>query len=612
MTQRIEAVAMVPAADHAVFGRLTAALAGIATKHAQSMSSTLSSPGAPSVPSTGRAPTPGTPTSGGMLAELRGDSAPVLQPAATRPAGIIGGVAAAVPPRPSNSPQSAATADDMAATWRVVLGPDDPAKAAANMKKLLVAPQALAIAPRFLVQPGHMDVVALTVESSPQHRNTLLSQVRATLLERLAKYDTDSPPDTDVGVAPAAFARFTALGLIEPAEAVALVRSMLRRMGTRTAGVAILGQLAVEASAARRAGKPLTAFEAFAELDEELADAAPSASYEMTFISTRLGWRPRTARFEQVAQWPIDDAADLSGASHLRCTYNAAHDVLFTTDNRGLVVWSSHNGAATPRVLCPTHSFVSVDLSAKGDAAAAVSAPDGDQGPALHIFTTRSASRGTKTTADSTLVLEGADTSTCVKCVTSRSAAFCVAVTSEGAHGLRLYSAGGALTRTTSSAHDDYITCLATSPENDNMLLSGSRDATVKCWDVRNQKHAHVLQKHSNTISSVAVVRDTILTASFDQQLCTWDARRLDQPTDCVVFGSPLLSMACTARGAIAVSTLQSLSLVALHPLRVQDAVGGVCYRDVAMTPNGKTLFAVGNDAATATVDVFRVDTDAE
>lgn len=68
------------------------------------------------------------------------------------------------------------------------------------------------------------------------------------------------------------------------------------------------------------------------------------------------------------------------------------------------------------------------------------------------------------------------------------------------------------------------------------MVVSGSRDNSTMCWDVRSraQEAVQSLREAKDAISSVRVTDHEILTASFDSKIRRYDIRVGEVFTDCM------------------------------------------------------------------------------
>ncbi|XP_043278030.1 WD repeat domain-containing protein 83 isoform X2 [Venturia canescens] len=91
--------------------------------------------------------------------------------------------------------------------------------------------------------------------------------------------------------------------------------------------------------------------------------------------------------------------------------------------------------------------------------------------------------------------------------------------------------------------HAGPVTCVRFNEES-SMIISGSRDNSVMCWDVRSKQQDPVqtLDEAKDAISSVRVSDHEILTASFDGHIRRYDIRvgelSADQMPDAVTCAS--------------------------------------------------------------------------
>jgi len=96
-------------------------------------------------------------------------------------------------------------------------------------------------------------------------------------------------------------------------------------------------------------------------------------------------------------------------------------------------------------------------------------------------------------------------------------------MTSGGATGKRTAELNGHSTEWKGSVRPAVLS-VAFSPDG-KTLASGSRDDTIKLWDIASGKNIATLEKHTDSVQSVAFSPDgnTLASGSMDKTIVLWD-----------------------------------------------------------------------------------------
>lgn len=305
--------------------------------------------------------------------------------------------------------------------------------------------------------------------------------------------------------------------------------------------------------------------------------------------------------------------------------YFACRDQLVTGGaERTISVWGSQVSGEVPSASfqLPAHTTpVSMDASIRGSLLAVGCVTSSSKGavPSSCVQAYLCSDSGAWTVGD---IIKRPDRTvlTSVKCLAVKGSVVCTTETLLAAdqpqHQVALFNASGHETRVFARAHADCITALGVSADSDHLIITGSRDATVRLWDVRSpvtgstngagasptSSTGHVvLNGHTDTITSIAPVRDIILTTSLDGTMRVWDVRRTKTELCSKKFSSGVMKAVCTANLSAVVSTLRGLFLVSLMPtIEVEDVVPNMRCTDLRANFDGTVVFGASRDSITS------------
>jgi guanine nucleotide-binding protein subunit beta-2-like 1 protein len=128
--------------------------------------------------------------------------------------------------------------------------------------------------------------------------------------------------------------------------------------------------------------------------------------------------------------------------------------------------------------------------------------------------------------------------------------------------------------RATLEGHDGWVTCLATTPEAPDTLISGSRDKTLLIWKIDpTGKSYAVPQKsltgHNHFVSDVTISRDAsfAISSSWDKTLRLWDLKTGKTTRSLVGHTNDVLSVSLSPdnRQIVSASRDKTIKLWNLH-----------------------------------------------
>ncbi|GLG97135.1 F-box/WD repeat-containing protein 7 [Gryllus bimaculatus] len=117
--------------------------------------------------------------------------------------------------------------------------------------------------------------------------------------------------------------------------------------------------------------------------------------------------------------------------------------------------------------------------------------------------------------------------------------------------------------------HSDHVTCVAVSILNKSLVVSGSRDANLIVWDINTGNDIHVLTGHLGYVTCVKVAGDGSLavSGSEDKSILVWDTKR-GQLLSSLQLHVPILNLEMsTDASRITVHLLENrhLPIICLH-----------------------------------------------
>ena len=151
------------------------------------------------------------------------------------------------------------------------------------------------------------------------------------------------------------------------------------------------------------------------------------------------------------------------------------------------------------------------------------------------------------------------------------------------------------------TGHSDFVVSLTFSPDG-RTLVSGSRDNTIKLWDVTTGQELRALKGHPGRVNSVALSPDgkTLLSgsaASFGAtgggQLMLWDVATGRELRTLLKGSNEVNSVAFTPDGQVAASAGETIKLWETNTgreLRSFGEIPGHRVSDIAISSDGRTL----------------------
>jgi WD40 repeat protein len=155
--------------------------------------------------------------------------------------------------------------------------------------------------------------------------------------------------------------------------------------------------------------------------------------------------------------------------------------------------------------------------------------------------------------------------------------------------------------------HSEDVTCVSMTHDG-KLCVSGSKDKSLRVWNLENGKCIKVLRGHKGEISSLSITPDgkRAVSGSLDRTLRVWDlesgacVRELKNRRMCIGWQSPVLTVSITPDGARAVSGSSN------RAIRIWDLERGKCLKtlrghkgsvnSICITPDGKRAVTGSKD----------------
>lgn len=176
-------------------------------------------------------------------------------------------------------------------------------------------------------------------------------------------------------------------------------------------------------------------------------------------------------------------------------------------------------------------------------------------------------------------------------------------------HSIVVFSAAtGQQVRSIGKVHTDYSTVLSTFGDSAALVISGSRDKSVKVFDVRQQQPNAAIaagpalqlpNTHTDTISAIHTYSNQIFTTSLDGTLLVWDRRQTNGPISSRTFASPALDVALlnvNREPLLSVSTVRGLYLLSMSSMGAVDILPNKAYTQIVANDDTSALIAADCD----------------
>ena len=108
-----------------------------------------------------------------------------------------------------------------------------------------------------------------------------------------------------------------------------------------------------------------------------------------------------------------------------------------------------------------------------------------------------------------------------------------------------------------SVSHSEEITCFALTNDSQH-VITGSKDMSLKVWQLAGGKLAQVLVGHTDHVSCIAANKDLVVSGSRDANLIVWDIKTGSDLHTLTAHLSYVTSVQISADGTLAISGQQT------------------------------------------------------
>lgn len=369
---------------------------------------------------------------------------------------------------------------------------------------------------------------------------------------------------------------------------------MIRLETTRTAGMTCLGKLVELAFDAVRTCDSST----IAALRNALtfAQQGDTFLYDVEYIMDAFGWSMSRSPLSLCRSGTHHKSPILAMAYSGAAGANARELVVTSSVDGCIGTWDG-SGGLTENIVLSRHYASSLDLTNRGHTLlVGTVGRNSSTPPAVISYTNELDAKWSESAA-----VEPANALfiTAVRSMRSSSSLrFCVGTHTGTSNPLQIYDRQMMINEFRD--HTDILTALHVPTDNDNTIISGSRDSTVVMYDVRLRNGTNTYTVHNNTVTAIATCGDFLFTAGLDKRVIIQDFR-MGGTVASREMDSAVLGISVSSTMQCAVSTLTGIHIIscASNPIlpcnRVDSGPQAPRYNALAWNSAGTLLYAGGD-----------------